>query len=163
MVVVVKLMLSVGWWNTFAVGAVVPDKSDFYYSQARSDMATIDLNETNIQDTISKDGTVIIDFWAPWCGPCRGFAPIFEKSSEAHPDVVFGKVNTEDEQGIGGVFEIQSIPTLVVFRDGIPLYRHSGALQPQDLETLLSQVAALDMDEVRQKVAEATGNAEESE
>ena len=107
-------------------------------------MATIDLNETNIQDTISKDGTVIIDFWAPWCGPCRGFAPIFEKSSEAHPDVVFGKVNTEDEHGI-------------------PLYRHSGALQPQDLETLLSQVAALDMDEVRQKVAEATGNAEESE
>ena len=126
-------------------------------------MATIDLNETNIQDTISKDGTVIIDFWAPWCGPCRGFAPIFEKSSEAHPDVVFGKVNTEDEQGIAGVFEIQSIPTLVVFRDGIPLYRHSGALQPQDLETLLSQVAALDMDEVRKKVAEATGNAEESE
>jgi thioredoxin len=116
-------------------------------------MATIELTEENFNPTIESSAFVIIDFWAPWCAPCRNFAPIFEAASEAHPDIVFAKVNTEEEQGIAGAFSIRSIPTLMVFRDQIVLYSQPGALPGQQLEQLIAQASALDMEKVRAEVA----------
>jgi thioredoxin len=116
-------------------------------------MATIELTEENFNSTIESSAFVIIDFWAPWCAPCRNFAPIFEAASEAHPDIVFAKVNTEEEQGIAGAFSIRSIPTLMVFRDQIVLYSQPGALPGQQLEQLIAQASALDMEKVRAEVA----------
>ena len=115
-------------------------------------MATIDLTEATFPDTISE-GTVLVDWWASWCGPCRAFAPTYEAVSEQHPDITFAKIDTEAEQGLAGAAEIQSIPTLMVFRDGILLFRQSGALPAAALDDLVSQVQALDMDEVRAQVA----------
>jgi thioredoxin 1 len=111
------------------------------------------MTQENHDDTV-KDGIVLIDFWAAWCGPCRQFAPVFERSSEKHSDAVFAKVDTEAERELAGMYGITSIPTLVIYRDGIPVFGQPGALPESALEDLLSQVRALDMDEVRTKYAE---------
>ena len=116
-------------------------------------MATIDLTEATFPETIAAEGTVLVDWWASWCGPCRAFAPTFEAVSEQHPEITFAKVDTEAEQALAGAAEIQSIPTLMVFRDGILLFRQSGALPAQALGDLVSQVQELDMDDVRAQIA----------
>ncbi len=116
-------------------------------------MSALQLNQDCFEQTISQDGIVLIDFWAPWCGPCRMFGPIFDKAAAANPDLVFAKLNTQDEQQLAGSLGIQSIPTLMIFRDGILLFRQPGALPEQALDDLIGQVRALDMDEVRAKVA----------
>ena len=117
-------------------------------------MATIALTKDNFTDTINQNDTVIIDFWADWCEPCRAFAPTFETASEKHTDIVFAKVDTEEQQELAGALDIRAIPTLMVFRDQILLYREPGALPPPVLEDLISQVKALDMDEVRRQITE---------
>jgi thioredoxin 1 len=117
-------------------------------------MATVELTAEDFERTIMDGGTVLIDFWAGWCGPCRMFAPTFEAVSEDNPDVVFAKVDTEAEQQLAGELGIRSIPTLMAFRDGILLYREAGALPKAALEDLVGQVKALDMDDVRRQIAE---------
>jgi len=123
-------------------------------------MATVTLTQENFEQTISAGGIVLVDFWATWCGPCRQFGPIFEEASEKYPDIVFGKIDTDDQQQLAMAAQITSIPTLMVFRDGIVVFRQSGALPLSALEDLISQVQDLDMDEVRKQVAEI--EAEES-
>ena len=117
-------------------------------------MATVDLTADQFEKTIMDGGTVLVDFWAGWCGPCRMFAPTYEAVSQDHTDVVFAKVDTEAEQQLAGQLGIQSIPTLMAFRDGILLYREAGALPQAALEDLVGQVKALDMDDVRRQIEE---------
>ena len=116
-------------------------------------MATVEITADNFKNTIEKPGIVLLDFWAEWCGPCRAFAPVFEKASETHADVVFGKIDTEEQQELAGAAGIQAIPTLMLFRDGILLFRESGALPPAALEELVTQAKKLDMDKVREEIA----------
>ena len=116
-------------------------------------MATVELTKDNFEKVITDSPMVIVDFWAPWCGPCRGFAPIYDKASEAHQDVVFGKVNTDEEQELAGAFGIRSIPTLMVFREKVVLFQQAGALPASALEQVLTQAKALDMAKVHQEIA----------
>ncbi len=115
-------------------------------------MATINLTSEQFESTVTADGIVFVDFWAEWCGPCKMFGPIFEEASEQHPDVTFVKVDTEAEQEIAQALQIRSIPTLMIFRDGIQLFSQPGALPAKALEDLIGQVKALDMDEVRAEI-----------
>lgn len=115
-------------------------------------MATIDVTAENFNDIITENEFVVVDFWATWCGPCKGFAPVYEELSEKYPDIVFAKVNTEEEQQLAGEFQIRSIPTLMIFREQIILFAQPGALQGSQLEQVIEQAKGLDMDQVRKDI-----------
>lgn len=121
-------------------------------------MAVVELTQENFESTVADNAFVVVDFWAPWCGPCRTFAPVFEKVSEDHPDVVFAKVNTEDEQQIAAHFQIRSIPTLMIFREQIIIFSQPGALPEGSFRELLTKAGELDMDKVRADIAAQQGD-----
>ena len=123
-------------------------------------MATVDITNDTLQEIIGNNEIVIIDFWAPWCGPCKSFSPIYEAVSEKHEDIVFGKVNTEDEQELGASFQIRSIPTLMIFRDQIAIFSQAGMLPESALEEVIGKVKELDMEQVRKEVAEQQAQSE---
>jgi len=116
-------------------------------------MALVNLTEANFNEHIENNDIVILDFWAPWCGPCKQFGPIFEKVAEEYPDILFGKINTEEEQGLAGYFQIQSIPTVIVLREKIGIFQQPGMLPEEGLKDIIRQVQELDMDKVREEVA----------
>lgn len=116
-------------------------------------MATIELTENNFNEIVQNNPMVVVDFWASWCGPCRSFAPVFEAAAAKHPDIVFGKVNTEQQQSLAGHFGIRSIPTLMIFRDQIIIFSQPGALPAAALEEIINKAKALDMDVVRAEIA----------
>jgi thioredoxin 1 len=124
-------------------------------------VATIELTQENFDKTVTENAMVIVDFWAPWCGPCRGFAPVYEKASETHADVVFAKVNTDEQQELAGAFKIRSIPTLMVFRENVILFQQAGALPGNALEQVITQAKTVDMVKVRQEI-EAQDQAEKT-
>ena len=117
-------------------------------------MSTIDVTDDTFQDTVTQDGIVFVDAWADWCGPCKQFAPTYEKASEKHTDVTFAKLDTEANQQLASALEIQAIPTLMAFRDGILIFQNAGALPPAAFDDLVQQVKDLDMDDVRRQIAE---------
>ncbi|MCW5592734.1 MAG: thioredoxin [Betaproteobacteria bacterium] len=117
-------------------------------------MAVVELTKENFEQVVTGNPMVIVDYWAPWCGPCRGFAPVFEKVAEANPDVVFAKVNTDEEQEIAAHFQIRSIPTLMVFKDQIIVFSQPGALPQGAFEEVVSKTKSLDMEMVRKQIAE---------
>jgi thioredoxin len=117
-------------------------------------MGTVELTQSTFESTVTGNDIVLVDWWASWCGPCRAFAPVFEKAAATHGDIVFGKVDTEGEQALAGMAGIRSIPTLMVFRDGVLVFSQPGALPAAALEDLIAQVRALDMDEVHRELAE---------
>ena len=122
-------------------------------------MATVELTKDNFEQVVTGNDVVIVDFWAPWCAPCRAFAPTFEQASEKHADVVFAKVNTEEEQEVAGTFNIRSIPTLMVFREQVILFSETGALPAAALEQVLTQVKDVDMSVVHREIAERSAEA----
>jgi len=115
---------------------------------------TVVITQQNFESVVDKDGIVLIDWWAPWCGPCKTFAPTYESVAAKHPDITFGKVNTEDEQGLAQAFDIRSIPTLMILRDKVMLFSQAGAMPEPALEDLIRQVRALDMEQVRARIEE---------
>ena len=117
-------------------------------------MATVDLTKDNFEQVVTGNDVVIVDFWAPWCAPCRAFAPTFEQASEQHADVVFAKLNTEEEQEVAGAFNIRSIPTLMVFREKVILYSEAGSLPASALEQVITQAKGVDMTAVHREIAE---------
>lgn len=117
-------------------------------------MATVELTQDNFEETIEQNEIVLVDFWASWCGPCKSFAPVYEQVSENHPDIVFGKVNTEQEQALAAGFQIRSIPTLMLFRQKVILFSQAGALQASQLEELITKAREVDMDAVHREIAE---------
>src|SRR5205814_10547433 len=119
----------------------------------RREMAVVELTKENFEQVVTSNPTVVVDYWAPWCGPCRGFAPVFERVAEANPEVVFAKVNTDDEQEIAAHFQIRSIPTLMVFRDQVIVFAQPGALPQGSFEQVIEKAKALDMVEVRKQIA----------
>ena len=126
-------------------------------------MATVTLTKDTFEDIITGNDIVLLDFWAPWCGPCKQFTPVFESISETHPDIVFAKVNTQEEQELGGYFQIRSIPTLMAFREQIIVFSQAGALPPAGLETVIEKISELNMDEVRRQVAEQEKSQEDAQ
>ncbi|MCP3672342.1 MAG: thioredoxin [Gammaproteobacteria bacterium] len=117
-------------------------------------MAVVELTDQNFEDTVTNNDFVVVDYWAPWCGPCRSFAPTYEKVSEDHEDIVFAKVNTEEEQEIAGHFQIRSIPTLMIFREKVIIFSQAGALPESGLRELIERASELDMAEVHKQIAE---------
>ncbi len=117
-------------------------------------MAVIELTKDNFNETIEQGGIVFVDFWATWCGPCRAFAPIYDKAAERNEDVVFGKIDTDAQRELAAAFQIQSIPTLMGFRDNIAVFKHSGMMRPAQLDDVLGKIRGLDMDDVRRQIAE---------
>jgi len=123
-------------------------------------MNLVELTQDTFQDAITPEGTLIIDFWAPWCGPCRNFAPVFEKAAERHPDITFAKINTDAEQELAGALGIRSIPTLMVFREQVMLFSQAGALSAGQFEELIGKIKEVDMEQVHKEVSAARADSE---
>jgi thioredoxin 1 len=125
-------------------------------------VASVEVTQENLHQIISGNNMVIVDFWAPWCGPCRSFAPAYEAASEKYPDVVFAKVNTEEQQALAGYFQIRSIPTLMIFREKIIIFAQPGALPASALDQVIEKAKALDMNEVRREIEKESASVPKS-